>query len=320
MSHNCQICNNKQNLKYYNVKEQMMGTGDIFQYFQCTVCGCLQIAEIPNNLADYYGQGYYSFNVKKNHLHPSLRQWADKQRVKAVLFKHNYIGSCLNKLSKPLEYVSWLSDETISFDSAILDIGCGEGRLLLRMARGGFTNLTGIDPFIEESIAYSNGVKIYREDLYSFTKQKHEFDLIMLHHSFEHMPDQKSSFHCISKLLKPNGVIILRIPLSDSFAWEHYKENWVQLDAPRHLFLHTKRSLKLLMEENNLIIKKTIYDSSKFQFTGSELYCRGIPLNASKKERNIFSKKELKNFDLEATRLNNEMRGDQAIFYICHKK
>lgn len=318
MSHNCQICHNNDNLSYYTVKEKMMGTRDMFQYFQCPVCGCLQITEIPNNLSFYYSNGYYSFNVKKNYLRLSLRHWIDKQRVKATLYDHNYLGSFFNALSKPLEYTSWFLDERINFNSSILDVGCGEGRLLLRMARGGFKNLTGIDPFIENDISYRNGVNIFKQDIHSFAKQKHEFDLIMLHHSFEHMPNQTSSLYAVTQLLKPDGTILLRIPLCDSYAWEHYKENWVQLDAPRHLFLHTKKSIELLAKENNLIIKRMVYDSSKFQFTGSELYCQDIPLNAPKRDRNIFSKKEIKNFEVQSKQLNSEKKGDQAIFYLCH--
>jgi len=39
----------------------------------------------------------------------------------------------------------------------------------------------------------------------------------------------------------PGGWCVIRIPTVSSFAWEHYREQWVQLDAPRHFFLHKVR-------------------------------------------------------------------------------
>lgn len=292
MLNTCQICHNTDQLIYYTVSEKMMGSGDEFEYFKCPKCGCLQISKIPQNLAHYYDNGYYSFNLKNKFEEAPLRSWIDKHRVKAALFQNDILGQILNAISKPLEYIPWILEGKASLNSSILDVGCGQGRLLLRMALGGFKNLTGIDPFIENDLEYTNGVKIYKEDLQTFTEKKHQYDVIMLHHSFEHMPEQFLALNATAKLLKSNGTILLRIPLCDSYAWEHYEKNWVQLDAPRHLFLHTKKSIELLAKNSNLVIKKIIYDSSKFQFTGSELYRRGIALNSNKKDKIFLVKKK----------------------------
>lgn len=312
----CRICGNNENHNYINVKERMLGTFDDFLYFQCPACKCLQIKKKPDNLAKYYPENYYSYKKLDRLINSHLRKWIDTHRVNHLTNKKNIPGFILNKLSKSLEYIPWIQNTGVQHNAKILDIGCGQGRLLLRMALGGFTNLTGIDPFIKESITYHNGVEIIKTNLEEFTKDKHHFDLIMLHHSLEHMPNQHSTMKSIAKLLSPDGVVLIRIPLADSFAWEHYKEHWVQLDAPRHLYLHSKKSLELLAKENGLRIDKMIYDSAKFQFTGSELYLRDIPLNSDKKTRKIFSQKQLKLFEKKAIELNNASNGDQATFYL----
>jgi 2-polyprenyl-3-methyl-5-hydroxy-6-metoxy-1,4-benzoquinol methylase len=312
----CGICGNDDHHNYYIVNERMLGTLDEFTYFQCQQCDCLQIKKIPDNLANYYPENYYSYKKLDRLIKSRLRSWVDTHRVNHLTNKKNIAGFLLNKISKPLEYIPWIQSTGVQSNAKILDIGCGQGRLLLRMALGGFTNLTGIDPFIKENISYHNGVKIIKASLEEFTNDKRRFDLIMLHHSLEHMPDQHGSLKAIAKLLAPNGTAIIRIPLSDSFAWQHYKEYWVQLDAPRHLYLHSKKSLALLAKENGLRIDKTVYDSAKFQFTGSELYLRDIPLNSDKKTRQIFSKEQLKEFDARSVELNNTEKGDQAVFYL----
>ena len=38
----------------------MNGTRDEFPYFECTDCGCVSLVEIPENLGEYYKNGYYS--------------------------------------------------------------------------------------------------------------------------------------------------------------------------------------------------------------------------------------------------------------------
>lgn len=312
----CRICGNTDGLKHYSVKEMMMGTHDQFDYFQCPSCGCLQISEIPANLGKYYPDNYYSYRSKSKSLNYRLRSWVDRQRVMASLRGTSTVGSIVNRYSKPLEYISWIKEIQLDFDSAILDIGCGQGRLLLRMLMGGFTNLTGVDPFIDKDISYYGKIRIHKQGLDAFSASKRKYDLIMLHHSLEHMPDQNQAFDSISRLLSPGGTALIRIPLADSYAWNHYRENWVQLDPPRHLYLHSRKSLGLLAEHHDFSVCNVVYDSAKFQFVGSELYLRDIALNSDKKTRDIFSKKQLEEFEIRAEELNSSSKGDQAIFYL----
>ena len=61
-------------------------------------------------------------------------------------------------------------------------------------------------------------------------------------------PDQRT-FSAAHDLLNKDGVLLVRVPLSSSWAWEHYRENWVQLDAPRHLYLHSVKSMEVLARQ-----------------------------------------------------------------------
>lgn len=322
MKFKCRICGNSDNNTLYDVYEMMLGTRDKFTYFKCSSCGCLQIAEIPENISEYYPDNYYSFNTyQKLNKRRAFRSWFDKRRVDDKLFKVNIIGKLSNFISKPLDYVPYLKPINIKKDDPVLDIGCGTGRLLQRMAMGGFTKLTGLDPFIEKNISYNSGVTIVKSSIKNFCENTaNKFKTIMLHHSFEHMPNPLDILTNIHRILEKDGVIILRIPLVDSYAWNEYKENWVQLDAPRHFFLHSRKSLAILLAKSGFEIKDIFYDSSKFQFTGSELYKRNISLSSSKKEKDIFTKETIKNYKNKAIEINKAENGDQAIFYIQKSK
>ena len=37
-----------------------------FEYFECPHCKCLQIASVPENLSEYYGTNYYSYNTPED--------------------------------------------------------------------------------------------------------------------------------------------------------------------------------------------------------------------------------------------------------------
>ena len=142
----------------------------------------------------------------------------------------------------------------------------------------------------------------------------------MMHHVLEHMYNPVEELKQCHRILKNNSYLMVRVPIK-SFAWEKYKENWVQLDAPRHLIIHTLKGMKILAESTGFIVQKIVYDSEPFQFSGSELYQRDIPMFDPKSHqlfvsREHFTKKERKFFRKEAKRLNMEELGDQAIFYL----
>ena len=58
--HKCRICGWTGDAETLTVREMMYHTREEFQYFECGNCHCLQITEVPDNLADYYGDSYYS--------------------------------------------------------------------------------------------------------------------------------------------------------------------------------------------------------------------------------------------------------------------
>jgi SAM-dependent methyltransferase len=139
-----------------------------------------------------------------------------------------------------------------------------------------------------------------------------EFDLVMLHHTLEHMPHQQEALTQVAGLLRSGGMCLVRIPVLPNEAWNRYRENWVQLDAPRHLYIHTPDSLCRVAVRAGLTLECTEFDSTELQFTGSELYARDRPLSQL---NGAFSDRELRTYRAEAARLNAAGRGDQAAFY-----
>lgn len=293
----------------------MFGTRDEFEYVECGSCGCLQIIDIPSDLSRYYPDNFYSLQIKKNQKKHPIRTFLRRQRARYCLYGKNKLWPL--RLKKYGSF-NWFKKSKINFHSYILDVGCGAGKLLLRMQRDGFINLTGIDPYIKNDITYRNGLKIFKKHIFELNGQ---YDLLMSHHSFEHMPQPLDVLNKFHELLKPTGYALIRIPVASSFAWRHYGVNWVGIDAPRHLFLHTLQSMHLLSKNAGFKMVDFEFDSTGHQFFASELYARNLSLNESSyylndPQKALFSDEQMEAFEEKARELNAKDDGDQACFYL----
>lgn len=303
----CKICGQTDQNEVCIAIEKMYGFGDEFEYFKCNTCGCLQIATIPENISKYYsGDDYYSYK-KPDKVKLSLRSFFINHKLTHSKSLKNL--AALFFYNENYNFIDMFRDR-IRYSSKILDVGCGAGALLLSLQDCGFENLKGIDPFIPSPINYGNGVFIEKKSLNDVDDT---YDFVMLHHSFEHMPNPLESLKEIHRILNTKSYALIRVPVA-SYAYQEYGVNWVQLDAPRHFYLHTVESMKILAKTTGFEIVSTIFDSSEFQFTGSEQYKNGIPLVSQRKSN--FSKKQIQNFRNKAKELNSNQQGDQACFLL----
>lgn len=198
-------------------------------------------------------------------------------------------------------------------------LAAGGGELLLKLNDIGFKKLLGIDPYLEDDIIYDDNLRILKKDLSQIDNLK--FDLVMFHHVFEHLNNPHETFRILKRIVRKYGKVLIRIPVLDSYAWENYKTDWVQLDPPRHYFIHTTKSIRFLASTYGFKVYKIIYDSTSFQFWGSEQYKRQISLMSSKSyfvnhSKSIFSKNEIKQFEKLSEQLNKNQKGDMACFFL----
>src|ERR1035437_3822096 len=136
----------------------------------------------------------------------------------------------------------------------------------------------------------------------------------MLHHVFEHIAHPQRALASLKRLLAPGGTILLRIPTTSSFAWRHYGVNWVQLDAPRHLHLYSVGAIRQLAKQSGFNEIARVYDSTDFQFWGSDQLARDLPLLPHLYVARRTQKKQRS----EARHLNNIDDGDSVAFFLCH--
>lgn len=294
-----------------------LGLRESFNYQMCGNCGCMQLLEIPDDLGKYYpNEDYYSFNFQLQ-----FRKKPDYLRkIKAAYLLYGrgaIFGSLFSIGYKVPEYFEWMKIPQVQWDDAILDVGCGNGALLTNLFKIGFTNLTGIDPFLNEE-QHVGKVNILKKDIFEMEGQ---FDYIMLHHAFEHMDEPLMVLLKLKELLNPEKYMLIRIPLMGMNGWNEYKENWVGLDAPRHIIIHTLKSMEILAKQAGLEIKKVVFDSGPYHYWASEQYQNNVPLMAAEShmvnpQNSGFAKERINEFKDLADKTNNEGNGDQAAFYL----
>lgn len=303
----CRICECRGGAAY-SVPDVMYGTGETYAYFQCASCGCLQIRDIPGDLARHYPPEYYSYSPPRTRK-PSLRRrlvdrWAYERRGGAL-------GRMLHWHHPDVD-LGRLRDLGVGRGDPILDVGCGNGQRVLDLRRAGFTGAEGVDAFLPADVVVDGQVIARRKRLEDVPGR---FKLITFHHVLEHLPDPRAALGAARERLHPGGFVLVRVPTVSSQAWGEYREHWVQIDAPRHLYLHSERSLEVLSRRAGLSVVRVEHDSSGFQFWGSEQARQGVPLvrpGGTGFDAGLFSAREHARFERRARALNAAGRGDQV--------
>ncbi len=322
----CGICKATGDFPLWRARNMRYASDELFAYFQCSGCGCLQIEELPVDLDRYYKEEGGSCLSEQQGEAPGVGSRGAVlkgalRRAGAVLGAPDGIGtSFLDMLIKPAEYNGWFARAGVTKKSMILDVGCGTGALLARIREDGFYNASGIDPFIKKDIRYDNGLEVRKGRLEQVAGEE-LFDLIMMNHSLEHIPDQFSVFANLARLISRDGTALLRVPVASSYAWEEYGTDWVHLDSPRNLYLHTEQSIGLLAKGAGLKVAHVEYDSWELQFYGSELLQKGILIGKQDgflddNGKKAFGSEQMKSWRLHCEELNSNGRGDTAAFYL----
>lgn len=174
-----------------------------------------------------------------------------------------YYGGETSKFVAPIErllarlsarFVTKAS-KTLDPGSRLLDIGCGRGLFLRELAKRGFdTHGTELSLIADKSISDLCTIHV-TDSLTSLQFQDNYFDMVILWHVLEHLPDPQETLSEISRILSPGGRLALAVPNYGSLQARLFGHRWFHLDLPRHIFHLTLTGLTRLLETSDLEIK-----------------------------------------------------------------
>lgn len=127
----------------------------------------------------------------------------------------------------------------------LLDIGCSTGTFLNQMRNYGDWGLEGV-----EISSYASEIARNQFNLHVFTGTLEQalfpdeyFDVITLWDVLEHLYDPVNTLREINRVLKKDGICVVRVPNGESLDARLFRQYWKGLDAPRHLYVFTQKTL-----------------------------------------------------------------------------
>ena len=234
----CPVCKSTQIQPQLSAKDYTV-SGEIFSIVACNNCTHLFTQNVAqqNEIGRYYAsENYISHSDTQvglvNKLYHSIRKKTLQNKKKLIV------------------------GETQKSTGNILDIGCGTGAFLYTMKTGGW-EITGLEPdeTAREKAKTLYGIKP-QPSINIFNLQDNIYDAITMWHVLEHVHQLNEYIGQLKNVLTKQGKIFIAVPNYTSYDAQHYGQFWAAYDVPRHLYHFSPASMKTLVEQHGLTIKK----------------------------------------------------------------
>ncbi|MBI4351145.1 MAG: class I SAM-dependent methyltransferase [Elusimicrobia bacterium] len=239
----CALCGSAAFSAALTGKDRDWGSGDVFTIVKCDGCGLAFVNPRPdkNELGKYYPAENWSRarnRVPESDAIISGAPWtaAAAERAGAII--------------------------RLGRKGRILDVGCGDGFLLLYLARAGW-DCYGVEPG-GVAAAYAREVLSLKVSTGMFEKGAYPagfFSVVNFHHVFEHLSDPAGALEEVSRLLDKDGCLVISVPNFDSFDRRLFGNKWVGLKLPQHLFHYTRHTLGAFLEKAGFEVREVGYRS-----------------------------------------------------------
>lgn len=277
MTGECPLCHADEIDPLFQSRDRVHGLPGTFTVFQCRRCGA--ISYLPRLrgecLASYYPQSYGRYRHSKS-LEKKKYQGLRRFVLESYYGYPSAVGANSPSTRRWIAYFFslFVAKGAIPYrgDGNFLDIGCGGGSYLYRLKQWGW-NVYGVEPSgAGAAQARSLGINVCHGHIEDARFPESFFDVIRLHHVLEHLTEPQATFREIARILKPDGLVYVTVPNTQSFNFWLFGPNWYALDAPRHVISYCPKSLAFLCQATGFEILKVRYQSGAFNFVRSVRY------------------------------------------------
>ncbi len=231
-----------------------------FSIFKCAPCQHLTL--YPKLSEEKIGQIYSNYYPRKGFNGKQIKASVDNE---------------LGRYSKLKRWVRGVDNQG-QFDANdneyVLDIGAGSCESLLYLKCKNI-RATGIEADTNvKDIAEYFDLDVYIESLVSFVDREKKYDLIIMNQVIEHFINPIDLVHNLSKLLNPNGRILLSCPNANSLFRFLFSKLWINWHVPYHQHHFSRLSLEKLFSkyEFKLTSIRTVTPNLWFYFQLKNTY------------------------------------------------
>jgi len=296
----CNICSKNNTKRLFIAKDRMFDFPKEFVIVKCQNCGLVYLNPRPTKqeIKKYYPKEYgpYQLPVVKKEREGILgifqRGW------KLQMARSERLLS-LKDLPK----------------GKALDIGCGAGLNLKRLKEEGW-QAYGCDISLEAvRKARKLGVKVFKGELHKIKFSNKLFDVVIMSHLLEHLHNPLKVLKEICRILKDKGHLVISLPNFESSGARLFKQYWYPLDAPRHLYHFSLKTLEMLLKKTGFEILKAKYNpqSNHINITKSLDYL------TKKKLSKVFNNKIIQRFFFPLNLFVALLREGDVITVSCKK-
>lgn len=231
--------------------------GGVAHVWRCRHCGLRRLNPRPTveSLPHYYAAaaGYNAY-IGRTRSPRTQRFW-------------NFLRDCYSRpagigpwtrLAAPIgkAIASWAFDINVPLDGArgrrVLEIGSGYGDILIYLRERG-CEVLGVDPSAEAAASGKrHGVEIRVGFITQLRLPAASFDVIVMCHSLEHVPDPNVELAEVTRLLAPGGHLHLAVPNGNAVRLRLDGIHWAHLSHPLHLWYFDAATLTQLLRRHGL--------------------------------------------------------------------
>lgn len=146
----------------------------------------------------------------------------------------------------------------------MLDLGCGDG-IVLHLARQDGWQVHGIELFPEQValVRQTFGLDVETSDIEGFRGPPGSWDVVLLTHVLEHLPDPVGALRKIRDLLAPGGIGVLEFPNIDALdaklrralrRWHVHRHRYRADYVPGHVQEFCRASFAFAAEQAGLVL------------------------------------------------------------------
>lgn len=230
----CDFCGREMGLLENDLRDaRYLSEGSYSVYF-CENCRVGKTFPYPSNLDDLYQNVYPD------------KQKIGIKRIYNKILNTNYVSMLLLKMDRCDKFLDLISHKEWS-NLTILDVGCGTGNWMIALKnKGGIVAGVDLNPNAVK-VAEGRGLNVRCMSAEGLVDLEERFDMVFMSQILEHLVDPVETLKTISKLLKPNGKLVMALPNFDSYFRVQFKREWINWYVPYHIFHHTKESTTIAL-------------------------------------------------------------------------